>query len=108
MNRPTITVKAGIQTPISVIASDKSPRTANSCHYNLGSSRFYERRLAESGNAGLIGGCVNDPFDQGDRHVHERIGSRGHQYLTIVMDWESGAVVHVGDGKGSEALKPFW
>ncbi|MGE0379170.1 MAG: transposase, partial [Planctomycetaceae bacterium] len=24
------------------------------------------------------------------------------------MDWESGAVVHVGDGKGSEALKPFW
>lgn len=34
------------------------------------------------------------------------VGKRG--YLTIVMDIESGAVVFVGDGKGSEALEPFW
>lgn len=32
----------------------------------------------------------------------------GHQYLTIVLDLDSGAVVFVGDGKGAEALKPFW
>ena len=34
------------------------------------------------------------------------VGSRG--YLTVVMDIHSGAVVFVGDGKGSEALEPFW
>lgn len=33
---------------------------------------------------------------------------RGHRYLTIVLDLETGAVVHIGDGKGAEALKPFW
>jgi len=33
---------------------------------------------------------------------------KGHRYLTIVMDLESGAVVFVGDGKGAEALTPFW
>jgi transposase len=35
------------------------------------------------------------------------IGS-GHRYLTIVLDLESGAVVHVGRGKGGEALEAFW
>ena len=34
--------------------------------------------------------------------------SKGHKYLTVVMDLESGQVVFVGDGKGAEALKPFW
>ena len=29
-------------------------------------------------------------------------------YLSIVLDVVSGAVVFVGDGKGSEALEPFW
>jgi len=33
---------------------------------------------------------------------------RGHRYLTVVLDLLSGAVVFVGDGKGSDALKPFW
>jgi transposase len=32
----------------------------------------------------------------------------GHRYLTIVLDLKSGAVVFVGDGKGGDALKPFW
>ncbi len=34
------------------------------------------------------------------------VGKRG--YLTIVLDVLTGAVVFVGDGKGSEALTPFW
>lgn len=34
------------------------------------------------------------------------VGKRG--YLTIVLDVLSGAVVFVGDGKGSDALEPFW
>lgn len=34
--------------------------------------------------------------------------AKGHRYLTVVLDWESGVVVFVGDGKGADALKPFW
>lgn len=34
--------------------------------------------------------------------------AKGHRYMTVVLDLESGAVVHVGDGKGVDALKPFW
>lgn len=33
---------------------------------------------------------------------------RGHRYLTVVLDLESGAVVFVGDGKGTASLEPFW
>lgn len=33
---------------------------------------------------------------------------KGHHYLTVVLDLCSGAVVFVGDGKGVEALTPFW
>jgi transposase len=33
---------------------------------------------------------------------------KGHRYLTIVLDLESGAVVHVGQGKDGAALKDFW
>lgn len=32
----------------------------------------------------------------------------GHRYLTVVLDLDGGAVVFVGDGKGSSALVPFW
>ena len=32
----------------------------------------------------------------------------GHRYLTVVLDLESGAVVFIGEGKGSDALDPFW
>ena len=33
---------------------------------------------------------------------------RGHRYLTVVLDLNSGAVVFVGEGKGAGALEPFW
>ena len=33
---------------------------------------------------------------------------RGHRYLTVVLNLETGAVVFVGDGKGADALDPFW
>lgn len=33
---------------------------------------------------------------------------KGHRYLTVVMDLKTGAVVFVGEGKGAEALNPFW
>jgi transposase len=33
---------------------------------------------------------------------------KGHRYLTVVLDLESGAVLHVGEGKGANALERFW
>lgn len=33
---------------------------------------------------------------------------KGHKYITIVLDLEKGNVLFVGDGKGAEALIPFW
>jgi transposase len=33
---------------------------------------------------------------------------KGHRYLTIVLNLETGAVVFVGEGKGTESLQPFW
>ncbi len=33
---------------------------------------------------------------------------KGHRYLTLVLDLNTGAVVFIGDGKGSDALVPFW
>src|SRR6185437_1277625 len=40
--------------------------------------------------------------------IDEIAVAKGHRYLTVVLDLESGAVVFVGDGKGGDALKPFW
>jgi len=40
--------------------------------------------------------------------IDEIATAKGHVYLTIVLDLESGAVVHVGRGKGGDALKDFW
>lgn len=34
--------------------------------------------------------------------------AKGHRYVTLVLDLESGAVIHVGEGKGGEALTAFW
>jgi len=40
--------------------------------------------------------------------IDEIASKKGHNYLTIVLDLATGAVVFVGDGKGMEALRPFW
>ena len=40
--------------------------------------------------------------------IDEIAVGKGHHYLTVVLNLLSGAVVFVGDGKGVEALKPFW
>ena len=33
---------------------------------------------------------------------------KGHRYMTVVLDLETGVVVYVGKGRGSKALEPFW
>jgi transposase len=40
--------------------------------------------------------------------IDEIAVGKGHRYVTIVLDLESGAVLYVGEGKGGEALMPFW
>jgi transposase len=40
--------------------------------------------------------------------IDEIAVKKGHKYLTVVLDLETGAVIFVGDGKGAEALMPFW
>jgi transposase len=40
--------------------------------------------------------------------IDEIAVGKGHRYLTVVLNLKSGAVVFVGDGKGGDALKPFW
>ena len=40
--------------------------------------------------------------------IDEIAVAKGHRYVTVVMDLKTGAVVFVGDGKGADALLPFW
>jgi transposase len=40
--------------------------------------------------------------------IDEIAVQKGHKYLTVVMDLDSGRVIFIGDGKDSKALKPFW
>jgi len=40
--------------------------------------------------------------------IDEIAVGKGHHYLTVVLNLLTGAVVFVGDGKGVEALTPFW
>jgi transposase len=40
--------------------------------------------------------------------IDEIAVGKGHRYLTVVLNLLTGAVVFVGDGKGGEALEPFW
>lgn len=40
--------------------------------------------------------------------IDEIAVTKGHRYMTIVLDLDSGAVVFAGDGKGGDALDPFW
>lgn len=40
--------------------------------------------------------------------IDEIAVGKGHRYLTVVLDLVSGAVVFVGEGKGADALEPFW
>ena len=40
--------------------------------------------------------------------IDEIAVGKGHHYLTVVLNLLSGVVVFVGDGKGIDALVPFW
>ncbi|MBW2307704.1 MAG: ISL3 family transposase [Deltaproteobacteria bacterium] len=40
--------------------------------------------------------------------IDEITSGHGHRYVPIVLDWDSGAVIFVEEGKGAEALELFW
>ena len=40
--------------------------------------------------------------------VDEIAVRKGHKYMTVVLDLDSGRVIFVGDGRGGDALGPFW
>lgn len=40
--------------------------------------------------------------------IDEIAVGKGHHYVTVVLNLVSGAVVFVGEGKGADALAPFW
>lgn len=40
--------------------------------------------------------------------IDEFATRKGHVYKTIVVDLDTGRIVHVGEGKGKDALKGFW
>ena len=40
--------------------------------------------------------------------VDEICIGRGRRFRTLVLDLDTGAIVFVGQGKGADALKPFW
>jgi transposase len=62
---------------------------------------IHKRRLAKKYGEPSLKGLRSIAIDE------ISIGA-GHRYLTVVLNLENGAVVFVGDGKGSDALLPFW
>ena len=40
--------------------------------------------------------------------IDEIYVGKKNKFFTIVIDWITGAIVFVGEGKGQNALKPFW
>ncbi|HOH31771.1 MAG TPA: ISL3 family transposase, partial [Candidatus Hydrogenedentes bacterium] len=75
--------------------------------------------------AHLLGVCWDTVKEIVKRHLGKRFGrpklkkvrqiaideiavGKGHDYMTVVMDLATGAILFVGDGKGADALKPFW
>jgi transposase len=40
--------------------------------------------------------------------VDEIAVRKGHRYMMVALDMDTGVVIFVGDGKGSDALEPFW
>jgi len=40
--------------------------------------------------------------------IDEIYVGKKNKFFTIVIDWRTGSIVFVGEGKGQNALKPFW
>ena len=54
--------------------------------------------------------CFDKPSLRGLRHIaiDEIHVGKGGRFLSLVLDLHTGAIVYVGEGKGGDALDPFW
>jgi transposase len=62
---------------------------------------IHKRRLVQKYGSPSLKGLSSIAIDE------ISIGA-GHRYLTVVLNLWNGAVIFVGNGKGSDALAPFW
>lgn len=58
----------------------------------------------------FLKGKYSRPGIKGVRRIgiDEFATRKGHVYKTIVVDLDTGRIIHVGDGKGKDALAGFW
>jgi transposase len=58
----------------------------------------------------FLKGKYSRPDIKGVRRIgiDEFATRKGHVYKTIVVDLDTGRIIHVGDGKGKDALAGFW
>lgn len=40
--------------------------------------------------------------------IDEFAFEKGHQYMTVVLDFKTGHVLYIGEGRSAETLSPFW
>ncbi len=66
--------------------------------------------LVKEVQKGYLKKHYSSPSLEGVEHIaiDEFSVKKGHKYMTIVLDLDTGIIIFVGDGKGAEALEPFW
>lgn len=107
---------------------ERIPYAKEKCQYTKRLGRYiqdlcqYMTIKAVANNLGMSWNTVKDinkerlkrKYGRPDLHGLRLIGidefavKKGHVYMTIVVDLETGRVVYVGDGKGKDALEGFW
>lgn len=52
----------------------------------------------------------SSPNIDGVKHIaiDEFAVKKGHKYMTVVLDLDTGIIIYVGEGKGADALDSFW
>lgn len=107
---------------------ERIPFAKEKCQYTKRLGRYiqdlclYMTIKAVADNLGMSWNTVKEinkerlkrKYSRPDLHGLRLIGidefavKKGHVYMTIVVDLETGRVVYVGDGKGKDALDGFW
>lgn len=107
---------------------ERIPFVKEKCQYTKRLGRYiqdlclYMTIKAVADNLGMSWNTVKEinkerlkrKYSRPDLHGLRLIGidefavKKGHVYMTIVVDLETGRVVYVGDGKGKDALDGFW
>lgn len=76
--------------------------------YHSGKITFYMEAKGRALHCPQCGNCKVSPKKTVKRTFITVPIGKNHKYITLVLDLRSGAVVFVSDGKGADALDPFW